>query len=315
MAIDVSDVITEYGAFFQKQGQNASSLYRRLHRPSATEGFFRRIPTTETVIRLGSSSLDRALQPFQKNFTPVGTIGFKPHPISLDHFKIDKREYPDEIVESWLGFLEGEGIDRKAWPFVRWMLEEHVFPKAQEEYELHEAWGGVKVDPTPNVAGALGSAGNGLKKKLDDNAADLNTIVLGVPPADPADFCEYVEEFIAKMDKEYRKRVDFVFLNEDKELLYKQGKRKKYNGNWGQAGQLLTIEDFPNVSVQGLPSMGTSDTLFATLKDNRVAPLKKSDSDKAIVGEYSPREVSIFTDWWKTLDFAFYGAVFVNDQD
>jgi hypothetical protein len=314
MAIQVADVVSEYGAFYKNEGQNKASLFNKLYRPSVTESFFQRLPTNDTVVRLGNSSLDRALQPFQKAFTPVGTITFKPHVIELDQFKIDKREYPDELVHSWLGFLEGEGIDRKQWPFVRWMLEVHVFPKATEEYELFEAWGGVKETPVNGVAGALGTAANGLAKRLDDKADEVNTIIMGAPPTDPADICEYFEEFAAKIDPEYRKRIDYIFTNENLELAYKQGKRRKYNANYKQADELLSIEDFPNIKVQGLPSMGASNTLFATLKENRVAPIKKSDGNSAIVGEYSPREVSIYTDFHKALDFKFYGAVFVNDQ-
>lgn len=315
MGIVVADVVAEYGDYYLNHGQSTASLYKKLYRPSVTESYFRRMPTKDTIMRLGSSALDRVLQPFQKGFTPVGTTTFKPHVIQLFQFKIDKQEYPDDIVNSWLGFLEGEGIVRKDWPFVRWMLEEHVFPKAEEEYELSEVWGGVYAAPASGVAGALGTAMNGLGKIFTDNASEMNTIAMGAAPADKVDFCTYVEEYVESMDKEYRKRIDIVFMSEDNELKYKQGKREKYNTNYSQAADLLRIEDFPNARVVGLPSMGSSDKLWSTLANNRVNPVKKSDSTSPIVGEYSPRQVSIYTDWWKCVDFAFYGAVFQSDQD
>ncbi len=315
MSIVITDVITEYGDYYLDHGQNTNDLFRKLYRPSTTASYFRSVPTNDTIVRKGSSEMDRVLQPFQKAFTPIGTLTFKPNPIELFQLKIDKNEYPDDIVDSWLGFLEGDGIDRTQWPFVRWMLEVHVFEKANEDYELNEAYAGVYAAPTPGTAGAAGTAMNGIKKQLTDYGARVNTITMGAAPTAAQDFCEYVEDYVAAHHKEYRKRIDAVFLNEDAELLYREGKRLKYNLQYAQVANLETVFHFPQCKVVGLPSMGSSNKLWSTLAQNRFRFIKKQKNQAAaMVKEFSARAVSVYTDWWEVLGFVHPESVYMSEQ-
>lgn len=315
MSIVISDVITQYGAYYIDAGQSVADLYKKLYRPSVTASFFQSRPTKNTQYRVGSSDLDRVLQPFQKAFTPIGTLTFKANPIDLFNFKIDKNEYPDEIVDSWAAFLEGDGIDRTQWPFVRWMLEVHIFDKAAEDYELNEAYAGLYAAPTPGTPGAAGTSMNGIKKQLTDYGARVNTITMGAAPTVAIDFCGYVEDFVAAQAKEYRKRIDYVFMSEDHELLYKEGKRQKYNATYAQTADAVSIFHFPNAKVQGLPSMGASNNMWSTLAWNRIRPLKKAaNAGNAMVKEFSARAVSIYTDWWEVLGFQHPESVYKSDQ-
>lgn len=312
--INIVDVVAEYGSYYLNHGQNQADLLKKLYRPSATAAFFRKISVKDTIKRFGSAYLDRVLQPFQKQFTPTGTLMLKPNKVELFPLKIDKEEYPDDIVDSWVGFLEGDGVDRKQWPFVRWMIEEHIIPKYLEDYELNECYAGIYVAPTPGTAGAAGTAMNGIKKQLIDYGTRVNTIAMGVAPTVDTDFCTYVENFVANQGKEYRKRVDAVFMNEDQHLLYKEGKRKKYNLNYQQAEDLESIYHFPQCKAVGLPSMAGSNLLWSTLSDNRIRLIKKQPPGSPIVESHSPRSVQIFTDWWEVLGFMHPESVYKSDQ-
>jgi hypothetical protein len=264
--------------------------------------------------------IDRVLQPFQKAFTPIGATTATPRSIDLYEMKIDLQETPDDIADSWLAFLEGDGIDRAQWPYIRWWLTEHVIPRANEDYENNEVYGGVYAAPTPNTAGAAGTAVNGLAKQITDNAALVNTITMGAIPGTAADFCSYVEEWFANIGevagingKLYRKAIDKVFMSETLHLLYRQGKRDKYNQNYAQDTDLDKLIDFPGTMVVGLPSMEGASKLIATLPNNRRRYIKRSPISSFKVGEYSPRQVSVYTDWWETCTFMRMQDVFVNE--
>src|SRR5207237_4740652 len=142
------------------------SIQKKFYQPSETAAHFSVLPTKDTIYRVSFASLSRVLQSFQKAFTPIGTTTFKPNTIDLYNLKVDAQEYPDDIVDTWLGFLEGDGIDRAAWPFVRWFIEEHLIPKKDEDYELNEAYLGVYAAPTPGTAGAAGTSMKGIKKQI-----------------------------------------------------------------------------------------------------------------------------------------------------
>lgn len=318
MSIVITDVISQYGAYYMNNGQNAADLMQKLHRPSATALEFGLRPTADTVIRKGTSAMDRVIQPFQKAFTPIGTLTVETNVISLFNLKIDKQEYPDDIVDSWLGFLEGPGVVRSEWPFVRWMLEVHVIEQAKEDFELNEVWAGVYAAPTPGTAGASGTAMDGIKKIFTNNSSKVQTVNSDAIAASDADFCTQVEDWFAAIGatangKEYRKRMPKIYMNEDLHLKYRKGKRSKYNMNYAQDADLDKLIDFPGTSVMGLASMGTDETFWTTLPTNMIRPLKKQEFTNFQINEYSARCVSIYTDWWTVCSFVRMESVFRNE--
>jgi hypothetical protein len=141
------------------------------------------------------------------------------------------------------------------------------------------------------------------------------TISMGLAPTTDAETVEYIEDFFAQIDKEERKLIDHVFVNEDMHLRYRRGKRSKYNMNYQMEADLDRLIDFPNCTVEGLPSHGTSDLIWATRANNRIRPLKKSDTAKPVVKEFSARQVSIYSDWWTVLAFLRPESVFVSDNN
>lgn len=312
MAITVTDVVQEYGSYYINEGQNMARLTQRLLRPSITASFFALRPTMDTRYRVADAEVSRVLQPFQKAFTPLGDTAFKPHTIDLFKLKVDVEENPHDITDSWLGFLEGQQLDPKEWPFVRFWLEELVANRMAEDFELNEAYAGVYQAPTPNTPGAAGTAMDGIAQVFSDLSARINTITMGAVPAGAEDFVGYVEEFVAGIEKEHRRRIDHVFLNEDLHLKYRQGKRSKYNQNYAQETDLDRVIDFPQCTVMGLPSMGNSNKLWATLPQNRVRLLKKADLPMKVEG--MKRLVNAYTDYSIALNFLRPESLFVSDQ-
>ncbi len=312
MAITVTDVVQEYGSYYINEGQNMARLTQRLLRPSITASYFALRPTMDTRYRVADAEVSRVLQPFQKAFTPLGDTAFKPHTIDLFKLKVDVEENPHDITDSWLGFLEGQQLDPKEWPFVRFWLEELVANRMAEDFELNEAYAGVFQAPTPNTPGAAGTAMDGIAQVFSDLSGRINSITMGAVPEGAEDFVSYVEDFVAGIEKEHRRRIDHVFLNEDLHLKYRQGKRSKYNQNYAQETDLDRVIDFPQCTVVGLPSMGDSKKLWATLPQNRVRLLKKADLPMKVEG--MKRLVNAYTDYSIALNFLRPESVFVSDQ-
>lgn len=328
MAISAADVVSQYGSYYIANPKNQETLRDMIYKMAATAMYFEQRPTEDTVYRGTLATLDRVIQPFQKAFTPISTISFKPNQFDLFQLKIDLQETPDDLSKSYLGFLTSiDSQDRANWPFVRWWLEKHVMTKKDEDLEQNEYFAGVYAPPTPETAGAAGTAMNGLRKVIRGYNTDGRTnlgngaITTGAAATANKDYCEQVETFVADIPTHFRKRVDFVFMSPENELKYKRGKRERYgkdtqySTNNGVSG-LVTIEDFPNASVVGLDSMIGSDMMFTTIKANRIRPMKKQALANSFdVKSYSPRVVSAYTDWWEALNFEVPEFIFHNDQD
>src|SRR6056297_2724024 len=121
--VKVSDIINEFGNYYIPQRQSTDRLVRQLRFPSVTEQSFRPILTDATEYRMSEVRIGELLQPFQKGWTPKGQSEFKPVTIKLYEMKLDHEVYPDEIEQSWLGFLADNDLDRREWPLVRYLIE------------------------------------------------------------------------------------------------------------------------------------------------------------------------------------------------
>ncbi|RNI22043.1 hypothetical protein [Rufibacter latericius] len=109
--MNIADIKTEFGAYYLNNGQNLSRLFKLLNYKSATDSILTPILTDETVWRAAQATIGRVLQLFQKAWTPLNRLEFKPPEIQMFKLKVDKEEYPDDLESSWFGFLTGEGID------------------------------------------------------------------------------------------------------------------------------------------------------------------------------------------------------------
>lgn len=324
----ITDIVAEFGAYYINQGQNASRLVQLLYRKSVTDSLFRSIVTDDTVYRASQTRLGRILQSFQKGWTPLGAMTATPIAIPQFKMKADVEETPDDLEATWLGFLADGSLDRKVWPFVRWLMETHLLPQIQEDYELYEVFNGVHAAPVNGVPGAAGTAMDGIKKIINTQvtAGRIVPISLGAIPDDPAAFVDYVEAFTDRINVRYRGVPMNVAMNETLSLRYARGKRAKYGKDFMSVSAPVTPDgDQPLLTgnkieetrhqVVGLPSMGNSLKIWCTPYDNTVRLAKKSQNVQQFQIESVTRLVRLFTDFWKGLGFLIPEAVFTNDQD
>ena len=124
MAINKDDVIAEYGAYFLGNTARQSNLFTDFYRGlfELQNNIYRTVRTNATQWRSVDSSIGNVLQPWQKDWSPSGDLDFKPNTINLKKAKVETSECPDDFSDSYLMFLEGDGNDRKQWPFVRWYV-------------------------------------------------------------------------------------------------------------------------------------------------------------------------------------------------
>lgn len=317
MSIITTDVVSSYGAYYIAGGQNAKRLHQMLYFGSNLDKGFTQMPTKDTVIRMGSSSVTRLAQGWQEAWTPTGDVEFKPAEIQLYNIKFDFTAYPANLEQTWLGFLATEGLDPKQAPFVKWVIENHLLPGFNENIEINEAYKGVYAAPTPGTPAPISTAMNGIKKVINDHitAGDITSIVTGAWSADAETFCGEIEAFVAAIDERYRSMSMEIAMNPTLELRYRQGKRIKYNQQYAQDTDLLRLADFPNIRVAAKSAMTGSDKIYCTPIGNAICGVKKGSNKNAVMVESVDRQVKIWSDFYKGYGFVIPELVFTNDLD
>jgi hypothetical protein len=316
MALQITDVVAQFGAYYLNNGQNLSRLYELLRRATPTESMFSPINTNDTIWRAAKTLYARVVQPFQKAFTPLASVTFVPVEIKQFKIKVDAQEYPDDLEASWLGFLDGPEIDRKAWPFVRWYVEQYLIPQIKQDIELLEIYQGVYVAPTNGQPGAAGTSMDGLKKTINGHiaAGRITPIATGALAVNPDDFVDQMEEWADGIDKAYWSIPMVLGISEGNARKFLRGQERKYGKNTGGGALGLTINN-TNITLKGLPSHQNTDKFWCTPQANAVMLRKRIENQAKIQVENVDRLLKFFTDFSMGLGFIIPEIVFTNDLD
>jgi hypothetical protein len=313
--MNISDILSEYGAYYEKAGQNKKRVLQLLMQATVTEGHMTPMKTDDTVFKLAQATIDDIIQPFQKGWTPNEAAAFVANELRLYHLKVDEELYPDDIEASWLGFLAANDLDRSKWPLVRYIIEGLYIPKIADNIELKEIFHGEYAEPTPGVAGATGTSMNGLAIMIRDGLEDgsINNIDLGSLTAE--NIFDKVEEFADNISEVYQGVKMNVFMSQTWYKRYMRDKRAQGFYDYSSDKSITSGIDFTPQSVVALPSMHGSDVIFATPKSNIISLSKKSQNKNKFMIETLKRQVFFMTDFWKGVGFGINGAVWAHDPD
>jgi hypothetical protein len=313
--ITAADVVTEWGAVYRAEGQGVQDIILKLRQKSVTAGYFPQRITEKTIMEKVSASFARVLQRFQKAYTPIGGTTFEPVKIPLQKLKIDTLETPDDLEETWLGFLADNSLKRQDWPFIKWYLS-YLSDQADSDLEKFEIYAGVPGAITPGTATAAGTNILGIKKQINDfnTAGKLNLINMGAVPTNAEDFVDYVETMFKSTDRPLRNEIDNIFMEQDKVDLFRDGMRSKYNTYYNQVDDnMITKLRNYNVQLIGLPSMVGADKIWFTPSWNRQMGFKKPGNERVFQVENVDRNVKAYTDYYK--GFGFWIPEYVTSND
>lgn len=315
--ITATDIVAEWGAIYRAEGQSVKDLLTKLTQRSVTASYFPTRITEKTVMEKAIAEFARVLQRFQKGWTPIGGTTFTPSKIPLYKLKIDLEETPDDLEESWLGFLADNDLKRDKWPFIKWYLMNALI-QAEQDLELNEIYKGVVGNITPGTANAAGTSLQGIKKQINlmDAAGEGKKITLGAVPTVGKELVEYVDDLIGGAGRLLTNELDYIFMEEDNHDLFRDGMREKYNTNYEQvADSKITKLRNHNIQVVGLPSMVGSSKIWTTPKWNRQGGFKKPGNEKIFEVERVDRKVKAYTDYYKGYGFWIPQYTVYNDVE
>jgi hypothetical protein len=314
MSITTTAIVSEYGAYYIDAGQNKKRILTMLSQGREITSFATPIKTDDTIFRLANATFRTLVQPFQKTFTQKGGVEIVPNEIRQYRFKIDDEFMPDELYATWLGFLTQKSVDRKEWPFVKWLIEVYYHRQIDQDMELNEYYKGVYAAPAAGVAGADGTGMNGLKKLLQAgvDAETINPIDIGALDKDT--IFDQVELFTDSIAEVYQGIKMNVFMSRYWYKKYMQDKRAQ---GFYQRTSDKDIDggiDFTPLDVKPLACMvGTSD-IFCTPAENFLHISPATITKNQFKLEEAKRAVAVMGDWSEGLGFGINQAVWTNKQ-
>ena len=312
MSLNISDIISEYGAYYIDSGQNKKRILTRLTQGREITSLATPIKTDDTIFRLANSSFRSLVQPFQKAFTQKGALDIVPNEIRQYRYKIDDEFMPDELYATWLGFLAQNGGDRKAFPFVQWLIETHYINTIDQDMELNEYYKGVYAPPAAGVAGVNGTGMNGVRIQIQAGVDDgtMNSVNLGT--LDASTIFDQVESFTDEIAEVYQGIKMNVFMSRKWYKKYLQDKRAQNFYQRTSDAQIDGAIDFTPLDVKPLACMVGTDDIFCTPTQNFLHVSPSTLSKNQFKLEESKRSVAVMADWAEGLGFGINQIVWTN---
>jgi multidrug transporter EmrE-like cation transporter len=267
--ISTTALNTAYGAKYKEGSSAAKDLRTQMFETAEFDKLFTLEYTQSTVWEKTNFTMGSILQRYQKAFTDNGTLTFTPSKYDLDKVKVDMSWVSDDIKESFVGFMHDEGKEPTAQELVAFLMAQ-VPKKFAEDVELYAAYGGLKGTLTPGTATSADESMDGFKKVINDGiaASTIVPIPVGAAPTDAELYVAYLEEFVAAIPNKYRRIPMQLAVNIQKEELFKEGMRLKYNTYYRDQGDVTRLYTRPNIQVVGQSAMDDSTKVFCSPKEN-----------------------------------------------
>lgn len=320
MAITTTEIVTQFGDYYKKGQNNRSRLFAKATAPSETLAIpgIRHITTDETVYEGANVTQGSVIQGYQHAFTPKGDTAFIPNVIPLHKMKVDLNIEPDSIEDNWLGFLAGDTQKLKEWPIVRYIMEELVAGKIIEEKELELVYKGIAAAPTPNTAGAVKNAMDGLRRMLQLATASGHSypahVVEGLGVLNESDIFGQVEAFEDAIPGWMKNRQMIICMAPEMASAYFRKLRALGFYDVSNADGLSMKVDKTNHTIIGLASMSGTADMFATMPRNILHLVKRNSNIGNFNMQEDKRDVCILGHWYEGVGFEDNNLVFVTKE-
>lgn len=310
-SINVDDLKSEFGTFIS---QNERPVLKALTQPTESEKYM----TTKLAItewRATQAIISSVVQQFVAKWTPLGAAEFTPLTIKNYRHKVNVPITPDEVNDSWLSFLYDEGLTPEQMPITKYIIQELVIPKIDDDRELKLIATGVYEEfqsaPATNDPGqATGKSMDGfittIIKQYEDPNSKVNFLKLGA--ITDANIVDKMNQFVDSIAPLYRTKNMNLFTSDTRYRQYKRSYQELYplSKNADKANDVI---DYSSQVLTSLPSMAGVPHFFTTPKENFIRLRHKNEPGKINL-QTADYDVKVFAEWWEGVGFAMAEALF-----
>jgi hypothetical protein len=315
-AITTTLLNSAYGAQYKDNSKSQKDLMQQLFQESTFDQLFKTVYTDLTVWEKALSTSTSIVQGAQTGWTPNGEITFTPSPIPTYAIKADLEFSSFDVEEGFVGFMHENNVPQTSQELIKYVMNEHVTQQFAEDIELYLAYNGVRVNPTPNVAGPVAAAATGVYTVINDGitANTITPIAVGAMPTDAELVVAYIEEFVNGINFADRRRPMKLAVSDATCSLFEQGMLLTYNQYWGQANSLRQVFRYKNIELVPQVAMGDSTKIFCTPANNAYKPVNLG---KGALWQFETedRKIKAWTNMRLGYGFWNHKRVYTNDVE
>lgn len=318
--VNVDELYEEFGTYLS-QFNIRLDILQKLTQKTESQNFM----TTKQAItewRASTGLITSVVQQFIAKWTPLGQSTFTPITIKNRHHKVNLPIVPDDINDSWLSYLYDEGLTPDQMPITRFIIENMLRPRIEEDIELLMiATGRYEEISGPVTEGQAGQATgknmDGFVTILRDEQKNGTTAMNFFTPAvalDNNSILEVLEAYADWVEDKaplYAKAGMNIFIDPVLYRSYGRAYREKYPVTKNEDGT-RPGPDSSNLTFVPLESMRGTGVWFSTPKENFIRLIHKNAAggETKLFLQIHNYEVKVFAEFWLGVGFALAELVF-----
>ena len=324
--VDTQELKREFGKYVDS---NRLEILRGLFGQTESTQYMSSIITDKTEVRaVQANIIGTVLQQFVPEWTPSGAAKFTPLTIKNFKCKLNVPIKPSDIMEDIIGYMYDEQASQlQSMPIVRYILQQLIFPKLDEERENALATGRYKENVADGngayTASAPGESMDGYLTQLVDkynyDADDSHTtksnirwLLKGVTLTDE-NIMEKIDAAVDEIASKYplyaRKKM-FVHCDPNLILKYQRAYRKKYPWLKNEDGDDRVRIDFSKFTFAPLEGMRGTGCFFITPKENFKHLMSHNPQNVTLRFLENHYSVDVMAEWWEGTGFWLAEALF-----
>lgn len=312
--VDTSELKTEFGKYVSS---DKMSIFQKLVGPISCTSYMSTIITDKFEVRASQAAIDSVLQTFTPKFTPKGKSKFTPLTIKQFPMKINVEIYPSDIINDVLGYLYDESLEPKDMPIVRYIVEQLIKPKLDEDRELALCKGRYKEPAaadssfTPNKAeetcdGFITQLCD-LKKASDTDITWLldGTAALG----EGEELLSQIDQAVDGVSPLYKNKTMFIHADPDLIVKYGRAYRDKYPTTKNEDGEKIKV-DFSRFTFAPIEGMRGTGAFFITPKENFKHVMSRNPQNVGLRMTTDDYAAKVLGEWREGVGFWIKEAIF-----
>ena len=325
MAITATHIVQQYGQRYENKGQSINDVFTAFKRNRTLPTFATKRFTENDTLQLAQADISSVLQPFHKTFTAKGDTTIVANEITLRKMKVDISIDPDDIEQTWLGFMADLNDGERAnWPIVRYIWEVWLAERLAQDHEECD-WNGIYTahpgSGTPSHLTSYTGLKNLIIAGLASSTNPMNAVSVTGEFSLSGAF-EAMESFVDGLPQFWRNKAVDIYISQKAYKNYFRDRRNTHGANWGfdtpgmkrDNMDVMTVDGFPNwrlVPFGGMDMADDTNWVFATPRANIVHGQKTVG--KRMSMDKDTRTVNLYADWFEAVGFLCNAMVYAYD--
>ena len=315
--IDTAELKQEFGKYVSNE---RLEIFRQLMGKTTSTQYMSTIITDKVEVRASQATISSVLQQFVPFWTPKGKSEFTPLTIRNYKCKINVPIVPSDIMEDVLGWMYDENVRPSDMPVIRYILNNLIFPKLDEEREVALATGQFVESQVTQDGGQATEAGavmdgylTQLKKyhaaTTSKEYAAITWLLDGQELGEGDTLLANIDTVVDSIKPLYKNQKLTIHADPDIVIKYGRAYRAKYPWLKNQDGEMVKV-DFSNLTFAPLEGMRGTGCFFITPKENFKHLQSRDPQSTKIYMQEQNYMVKIFGEWWEGTGFWLADAIF-----